>query len=230
MRGNRIDLVHHAVKVGSIPTHAGKPRQGPTFPSGSKVYPHSCGETRALLAFMRTRLGLSPLMRGNPPPYPVRPVLRGSIPTHAGKPVKKVAVAYRPRVYPHSCGETGRGLIQDRRDQGLSPLMRGNLHGNLYIFAIERSIPTHAGKPDISNSNSQTSWVYPHSCGETCSIVPIVVVVLGLSPLMRGNLVRAAQHLAAPGSIPTHAGKPIVASQVANRIRVYPHSCGETSS
>ena len=50
----------------------------------------------------------------------------------------------------------------------------------------------------------------------------------GLSPRMRGNLIKPLALTARAGSIPTHAGKPIKVTLPYIPRWVYPHACGET--
>ena len=54
--------------------------------------------------------------------------------------------------------------------------------------------------------------------------------IAGLSPRVRGNLLRRARHRRAVGSIPACAGEPGPGGGPPRRCRVYPRVCGGTSS
>ena len=167
MRGNPVSLPLGDFARGSIPTHAGKPKRAKSCSPASKVYPHACGETRAQLLANKASWGLSPRMRGNQYRRPCAHNAARSIPTHAGKPGINCACVAWKKVYPHACGETEPRKSDRRLCRGLSPRMRGNRrHGGIGC-SHTRSIPTHAGKPDIAVPSRRSSRVYPHACGET---------------------------------------------------------------
>ena len=167
MRGNHNFGLGSVAGFGSIPTHAGKPRSSISYIIRTGVYPHACGETRLSLLRPEHEKGLSPRMRGNPLTRARPAVALGSIPTHAGKPVRHHPCSYLVGVYPHACGETVPFRIDGFRCAGLSPRMRGNPKAEDYILHVERSIPTHAGKPFGAPSTNIAFKVYPHACGET---------------------------------------------------------------
>ena len=72
--------------------------------------------------------------------------------------------------------------------------------------------------------------VYPRACGETQEQVEGSQSVLGLSPRMRGNQFLDDVLDRGFGSIPAHAGKPVLTLDVMGQARVYPRACGETKS
>ena len=152
--------------------------------------------------------GLSPRMRGNPPPVHARPLSLGSIPAHAGEPPESIP-CYPPfGVYPRACGGTsahhGRRLLTP----GLSPRMRGNHSVKMFAHLRTGSIPAHAGEP-----NRVKTTTYTH---------------LGLSPRMRGNPTYPPVDPADLGSIPAHAGEPLLRRWPAGFPGVYPRACGGT--
>ena len=72
--------------------------------------------------------------------------------------------------------------------------------------------------------------VYPRVGGETRPSGLSVASLAGLSPRGRGNRVPQAGEVAAAGSIPAWAGKPIGGSRYRSPTWVYPRVGGETSS
>ena len=71
-------------------------------------------------------------------------------------------------------------------------------------------------------------WVYPRVCGGTRSGLTASRIGKGLSPRVRGNLLRPAREAGRKWSIPACAGEP--AAGVGNRPppTVYPRVCGGT--
>ena len=152
----------------------------------------------------------------------------GSIPAHAGKPLAPNKPDARIRVYPRACGETlGRGR-KAPAGQGLSPRMRGNQLTFDFSCLNCGSIPAHAGKPAAQYLARRAPGVYPRACGETICAEIKAHPEWGLSPRMRGNQTINIDQDAGLGSIPAHAGKPVLSSCVSLGIGVYPRACGET--
>ena len=106
--------------------------------------------------------------------------------------------------------------------------MRGNHRKSRKVRAAIRSIPAHAGKPLLSKVPGPGVVVYPRACGETEGEGKSAAPSAGLSPRMRGNLVRVHLSHFDHGSIPAHAGKPITGPLRIPVPRVYPRACGET--
>ena len=228
MRGNLYDRHPDQSRAGSIPAHAGKPALLlPAIPR-SRVYPRACGETMLKGELLETWWGLSPRMRGNLTEASSSAWITRSIPAHAGKPQDGRALQYVPRVYPRACGETMAKAKEIRRNQGLSPRMRGNLQIALANGASAGSIPAHAGKPGHDRQGYDREGVYPRACGETICREFGSCFPRGLSPRMRGNPGHATGAGPARGSIPAHAGKPQIGLVLGYLPMVYPRACGET--
>ena len=130
--------------------------------------------------------------------------------------------------------------------------MRGNRCQPNPFHYRRGSIPARAGEPPgRPGGNSQGMPVYPRACGGTCtpsrsqeSSGPTVYpracggttttadmnkMGQGLSPRVRGNLIR---HLPVSTecsrSIPARAGEPLQRLPAARRVQVYPRACGGT--
>ena len=106
------------------------------------------------------------------------------------------------------CGGTYQIPDGDRRDQGLSPRVRGNHHGTEGYDAADGSIPACAGEPQ--------------------ALAAVLNGLTGLSPRVRGNLGKPLFRRHLPGSIPACAGEPSVYCLSAPIHRVYPRVCGGT--
>ena len=90
----------------SIPACAGEPDNLRWRRPGFRVYPRVCGGT---LPGVRSTIlddGLSPRVRGNPPPAPRPAAAARSIPACAGEPPFARQWQTLVRVYPRVCGGT----------------------------------------------------------------------------------------------------------------------------
>ena len=180
------------------------------------VYPRVCGGTAALAFLQREREGLSPRVRGNqyhPAPLPAQH--HGSIPACAGEP-KDSSCYWTPT-------------------PGLSPRVRGNLVGRLGGDAAVRdaagSIPACAGEPYTWQPDSHRGTrSIPACAGEPAVWEDRLMLSIGLSPRVRGNLVCRRRFAIGSGSIPACAGEPTGPRQRTHRPGVYPRVCGGTTS
>ena len=210
VRGNRSRSGSTGGGERTIPARAGEPHPPcpPTHPS--RDYPRSCGGTRGLLRPVLTLLGLSPLVRGNPDGAGEREPPPGTIPARAGEPKSQCAGFSKAGDYPRSCGGTDvPGDIRGDED-GLSPLVRGNLRGVGSDDVGNGTIPARAGEPARGQCESEGGR--------------------GLSPLVRGNHLRAEVRSLPPGTIPARAGEPHPSGNPMRRSQDYPRSCGGTTS
>ena len=133
---------------------------------------------------------------------------RGSIPACAGEPWSGIPYRTVGRIYPRVCG----GTISPRSWRiclmGLSPRVRGNPHIHPHTGIRLRSIPACAGEPRSEPRPHWPSGVYPRVCGGTVTPSVAVVIVMGLSPRVRGNPPSPCPTGRRSGSIPACAGEP----------------------
>ena len=186
-RGNRPDALLPAPAWRSIPARAGEPEAAVHQLEVIKVYPRSRGGTSDHRFRARPRCGLSPLARGNPAGFDVVGVDTGSIPARAGEPINHDDCEDMPPVYPRSRGGTVQTIGPRFHDDGLSPLARGNRLDGVSRLPRIGSIPARAGEPFPTCACSGIGSVYPRSRGGTATYATAMPVVLGLSPLARGN-------------------------------------------
>ena len=193
--------------------------------------------------------GLSPRVRGNLHNRPLRHAIQGSIPARAGEPRRRGSEIATPSVYPRACGGTG-GLGADLPFSiGLSPRVRGNRRRRssacnrarsiparagepakgINSLIAARSIPARAGEPPGPIDHRKRDRVYPRACGGTCTWLFGMIILLGLSPRVRGNLELVGASGNADGSIPARAGEPQWASCPRGTRAVYPRACGGTA-
>ena len=189
MRGNREVTLCGLFPRGSIPASAGEPILAMLSQPYKTVYPRECGGTRLGSLIGSPSYGLSPRVRGNPPPARLGEWLLGSIPASAGEPHPCLGSPPVNRVYPRECGGTSRRVARCDEYVGLSPRVRGNHTGGRSLGVSTGSIPASAGEPWYSRS----MWRIAH----------------GLSPRVRGNPRAGRGDRPLLRSIPASAGEPI---------------------
>ena len=187
-----------------------------------------CGGTSSLFLRFHTGRGLSPRVRGNPFYIQILRFAERSIPACAGEPITSTMQPLMRWVYPRVCGGTNTARAEDYEDQGLSPRVRGNRLAVLPAVLPIGSIPACAGEPPIGCGLRVLAVVYPRVCGGTLLQYHGQLPANGLSPRVRGNLIRRPSGCARCGSIPACAGEPSPASPVIAALRVYPRVCGGT--
>ena len=169
-------------------------------------------------------------MRGNHCQAVIRRCVQGSIPAHAGQPFPEAATESIRQVYPRACGATINAARNMRAGWGLSPRMRGNQANRQGWTRLKRSIPAHAGQPPKRKPEVVYIPVYPRACGATQRHPWHALLVQGLSPRMRGNLLNRRSRQWSRRSIPAHAGQPAVSIRYGAPRAVYPRACGATDS
>ncbi len=172
--------------------------------------------------------GLSPRVRGNRWWSPPTTRRQRSIPARAGEPTTATPPAHCSAVYPRACGGTVGANAPRCLGQGLSPRVRGNPTGHPDPNNYKWSIPARAGEPGTSGSPVPGQWVYPRACGGTDTAPFRNMEERGLSPRVRGNLVRCAPLPVSRGSIPARAGEPSNNGCGFCVGKVYPRACGGT--
>ena len=190
VRGNRSWTLASAVGLGSIPARAGEPRRPGCGPHSQRVYPRACGGTMMFPGMGYLSHGLSPRVRGNPPPTNPTACWTGVYPRACGG-TFRVGVARRQEgVYPRACGGTFRVALHLWPHQGLSPRVRGNPGPRLREPDHQGSIPARAGEPYENTLDFLHLMVYPRACGGTTMKPAELCPNCGLSPRVRGNRAR----------------------------------------
>ena len=131
--------------------------------------------------------GLSPRVRGNHGNAGVLQLPTRSIPAGAGEPQLHPRGIGWDAVYPRGCGGTILTGTMARSSPGLSPRVRGNLHGFGGAAQSYRSIPAGAGERGTNTPNNFAAKVYPRGCGGTIAKLLPIRATIGLSPRVRGN-------------------------------------------
>ena len=116
--------------------------------------------------------------------------------------------------------------VSDACDRGLSPPVRRSPDGGDAGLSHQRSIPARAGEPGALTSAPSAIRVYPRPCGGADGTAELTNEIPGLSPPVRGSLVRRDHVPNVGGSIPARAGEPSRHCSGSVREWVYPRPCG----
>ncbi len=192
------------------------------------VYPRVCGGTRYAANATAVIVGLSPRVRGNLPVSLIPLSVVRSIPACAGEPILAGVGTSPPQVYPRVCGGTQREARPRAEGQGLSPRVRGNHAPFDLEYPRAGSIPACAGEPVSGGREVAGRGVYPRVCGGTQILPEDPYGLHGLSPRVRGNLVRTKVMIGPLRSIPACAGEPVRCRRTHGIAAVYPRVCGGT--
>ena len=173
-------------------------------------------------------MGLSPRLRGNAFDRGEIGSIGGSIPALAGERITGINGVRSARVYPRACGGTATNVELAEGDLGLSPRLRGNVNWLPLQLRGTGSIPALAGERRILTLRCMPSRVYPRACGGTFNAPAQGVHSVGLSPRLRGNVIRVVRPLYLLGSIPALAGERSITRRRRWGYEVYPRACGGT--
>ena len=188
-----------------------------------------CGGTHQPSPLGISHTGLSPRVRGNPPPQHAQNIVCRSIPACAGEPGDAGVAAPADEVYPRVCGGTNAIYANPALPRGLSPRVRGNRSGSNRAVRIRRSIPACAGEPPSTTPKVPVMRVYPRVCGGTHPAGRRQHHRRGLSPRVRGNRRAGRARQMEARSIPACAGEPLAVWLQRKCEWVYPRVCGGTA-
>ena len=209
VRGNQTQRLLAVALLGPIPARAGEPHARVQLFPERGAYPRACGGTLPHRRDGALARGLSPRVRGNRD-FPLAPLsFWGPIPARAGEPEPPGIRTMGHRAYPRACGGTELVVLKNRRVQGLSPRVRGNLRGAMPVEPRLGPIPARAGEPSRSRYRRSAWRAYPRACGGTGILMIRRRISPGLSPRVRGNLFALHMNVTDRGPIPARAGEPV---------------------
>ena len=171
------------------------------------AYPRVCGGIRCSAARSASFLGLSPRVRGNLNTASFCIFLDGPIPACAGESDPDSFEPAPPGAYPRVCGGICNIPQSPECVQGLSPRVRGNLSPDCAASVRLGPIPACAGESTNTCSTAPIAGAYPRVCGGIFDRAGFELVEQGLSPRVRGNLLRRSPPRPFLGPIPACAGE-----------------------
>ncbi len=213
---------------GPIPARAGQPATASMRPAKSWAYPRACGATARATGQTSRARGLSPRVRGNQLHRSTDHDPSGPIPARAGQPASKRGRCTASRAYPRACGATFDSGTQFLPFTGLSPRVRGNRLHNDHVVLQVGPIPARAGQPGLEGIPGSGKRAYPRACGATAVFTLLNILMVGLSPRVRGNPDFLTMQNLRAGPIPARAGQPYQGGIQGVFDGAYPRACGAT--
>ena len=166
-----------------------------------------CGEKIHQPLPCRGARGSPPRVRGKATrsQMPMRPP--GITPAYAGKRSSCRPSACRFRDHPRVCGEKPQMYAPKKWMKGSPPRMRGKDGVNDSAQAVTGITPACAGKRQSWTSATWLQRDHPRVCGEKAVCWPLVWIIWGSPPRVRGKAGRALEGACIPGITPAYAGK-----------------------
>ena len=125
------------------------------------------------------------------------------------------------------CGEQSVSDMAPSRSSGSSPRVRGADRAAEVHSDEDGIIPACAGSSRPRTRSGQRTWDHPRVCGEQTVVVPLLSVVTGSSPRVRGAVGRIRPVERGIGIIPACAGSSSSAGGADSARGDHPRVCGE---
>ena len=210
-----------------IPTGVGNTCKDERCKPPKAVHPHGCGEHHNEFNEARPDDGSSPRVWGTHKyTFTLKHKLR-FIPTGVGNTQIVDAIAGKPTVHPHGCGEHACSIIITGCMGGSSPRVWGTHVGAPEDSVLRRFIPTGVGNTDTEKGADIATAVHPHGCGEHQWSHIFIAAYSGSSPRVWGTRQLMIWPLSILRFIPTGVGNTDDSTVGILNIAVHPHGCGE---
>ena len=125
------------------------------------------------------------------------------------------------------CGEEFRAVLVVQTASGLSPRVRGGERRPARPVQRAGFIPACAGRSHRLSRSHAGARVYPRVCGEETSGPYAMISETGLSPRVRGGVLKVRAAQGTLRFIPACAGRSPEGPSGAGDAAVYPRVCGE---
>ena len=133
---------------------------------------------------------------------------------HTGNTTRPAVKTPLPPVYPRAYGEHSVSMRLTSCDPGLSPCIRGTLSLMTHIYHSIRFIPVHTGNTLKASVAPTIEAVYPRAYGEHAFTAGYNMRFVGLSPCIRGTLIRLVYVSSRGRFIPVHTGNTLPPSEI----------------
>ena len=193
------------------------------------VYHRVCGGNFPVFLSIFLAAGLSPRVRGKRRVTNPFHTSRRSITACAGETVLHSGSRDKGKVYHRVCG--GNAMIEgpSRTTPGLSPRVRGKLYFKSNVSIFTGSITACAGETFTLSVFFVFLSVYHRVCGGNVLSLLIVLVLMGLSPRVRGKQTTVNRSTKITRSITACAGETAEAKSDIVLKEVYHRVCGGNS-
>ena len=154
-----------------------------------KDHPRVCGEKSARFHLTSSLPGSPPRMRGKDNHMAPSRRWQGITPAYAGKSKYCHALTSLDRDHPRVCGEKNLFSAGRQTLWGSPPRMRGKVHQNPVMQALDGITPAYAGKSKYCHALTSLDRDHPRVCGEKTSKRLDSCPPQGSPPRMRGKAV-----------------------------------------
>ena len=229
MRGKEQVAPFGAVPVGITPAYAGKRDCHGRWRAYIKDHPRVCGEKSVTYTLLERCGGSPPRMRGKDGVNDSAQAVTGITPAYAGKSAWRCSGIVPCWDHPRVCGEKTARLALWTWALGSPPRMRGKDKAGQAQRGYKGITPAYAGKRGIKLSIASMIWDHPRVCGEKAVCWPLVWIIWGSPPRVRGKAGRALEGACIPGITPAYAGKSRSQGSHTAPPGDHPRVCGEKS-
>ena len=229
-RGKHGNAAVMTVRLGLIPTWAGKTRASSRRRTGTRAHPRMGGENSAFDQPIEVAAGSSPHGRGKRRRVRARTLTARLIPARAGKTNGPAAPTREHWAHPRAGGENDRLGDTRRGPPGSSPRGRGKQPADGLRCRCVRLIPTRAGKTPHLSLGWLPQAAHPRAGGENNGAVSLTLSQYGSSPHGRGKPTVAGSGSGVAGLIPAWAGKTFPERSRTWPQRAHPRMGGENSA
>ena len=186
-----------------------------------------CGEKSISISVTTSCKGSPPHVRGKAEPEGLRQLSGGIIPAYAGKRGIRYRMRFRTRDHPRVCGEKRSAFPVLPCGWGSPPRMRGKVLATIGHNLNTGITPARAGKSVSRRPRWTHTGDHPRVCGEKLFQSPLLRLLLGSPPRVRGKGNDVGCLRQVHGITPAHAGKSAVKRSSASLSKDHPRACGE---
>ena len=166
MRGKAYEKIITYIDGGITPAYAGKRWPLMWSVSTSRDHPRVCGEKFIFASIRFFPQGSPPRMRGKVNRYWEGKIEAGITPAYAGKSTPFLLPRTSCRDHPRVCGEKYLNMMNEQREKGSPPRMRGKGIVSGWCSQCIGITPAYAGKRKGLDLTTTVPWDHPRVCGE----------------------------------------------------------------
>ena len=149
------------------------------------------------------------------------------IPTRVGTRSALLSSTRYVRDHPHACGDKSAQVLQYFTGKGSSPRVWGQGIKFTILFIKMRIIPTRVGTRYNLSEQAKSSGDHPHACGDKLRSECLLLIRLGSSPRVWGQVNMWFLWLTVTGIIPTRVGTSQNDYYRRDLLWDHPHACGD---
>ena len=188
MRGKVISFANVYMDEGITPAYAGKSNGRTCYGAQVWDHPRVCGEKFCPFGRALSDMGSPPRMRGKGKDFLKIQCHVGITPAYAGKSYAGFWGRLQCWDHPRVCGEKYLNLMNEQREKGSPPRMRGKALRLVPVLLPAGITPAYAGKSSTVCPCDIFHGDHPRVCGEKCRFLSTSEDSVGSPPRMRGKV------------------------------------------